>query len=154
MRAPSSNIISFGTNMPAGVLGFVRKQPHVAVATGVLTQGTGFLTSITGIDLTEFNRLSGGFRFVRGGPFRAANDAIIDEYYADEHKLHMGDTFQVLNQPWHVVGVIEPGMLARLFVQLNILQELTSNPSKVTMIYVKLDDPARTDQVVADQKTS
>jgi putative ABC transport system permease protein len=153
VRAPSSSIISLGTNMSAGVLTFVRKQPHVAVATGVLTQGTGFLTSITGIDLGEFNALSGGFRFVRGGPFRSADDAIIDEYYANEKKLHGGDTFKDLNRPWHVAGIMEPGMLARLFVQLNVLQDLTSNPAKLTMLYVKLDDPARTDQVVADLKT-
>ena len=152
VRAPSSSIISFGTNMPAGILTFVGKQPHVAVATGILTQGTGFLTSVTGIDLTAFKKLSGGFRFLHGGPFRAADDAIIDEYYADEHKLHAGDNFQVLNQNWHVVGVVEPGMLARFFVQLDVLQNLTSNPGKLTMIYVKLDDPARTSEVIAALK--
>jgi putative ABC transport system permease protein len=153
VRAPSSSIISLGTNMPAGVLAFARKQPHVAVATGVLMQGTGFLTSVTGIDLAEFHRLNGGFRFLHGGPFRAADDAIIDQYYADEHKLHVGDTTEILNQRWHIAGIIEPGMLARLFVQLNVLQDLTSNPGKLTMLYLKLDDPALTSQVIGDLKT-
>ena len=153
VRAPSSNVISLGTNMPAGILAFVRKQPHVAVATGVLMQGTGLFTSVTGIDLAEFNRLNGGFRYLRGGPFRAKDDAIIDEYYASEHKLRLGDRWEVLNRPWHVAGIAEPGMLARFFVQIDILQDLTSNPGKLTQIYVKLDDPSRTAQVIADLKT-
>src|SRR5262249_55905372 len=59
----------------------------------------------------------------------------------------------VLNRPWRVSGIVEPGMLARLFVQLDVLQDLTSNPGKLTMLYVKLDDPARTSQVVADLKS-
>lgn len=153
VRAPSSNIVSLGTNMPAGVLAFIRKQAHVSVATGVLMQGTGFLTSVTGINLDEFTRLSGGFRFLHGAPFQGPNDAVIDEYYAEEHKLRVGDTSEILNRPWHISGVVEPGMLARLFVQLDVLQDLTSNPGKLTMIYVKLDDPKRTAAVIADLKT-
>ncbi len=35
-------------------------------------------------------------------------------------------------------------MLARLVVPLETLQDLTANRDKVTMIYVKLDDPSRT----------
>jgi putative ABC transport system permease protein len=153
VRAPSSNVISLGTNMPAGVLSFVRKQPHVVVATGLLTQGTGFLTSVTGVDLADFNRLSGGFRYLRGTPFHANDDAIIDEYYADEKKLHVGDKFNILNREWRVSGIVEPGMLARFFVQLDVLQDLTSNPGKITQIYVKVDDPSRTTEVIADLKT-
>jgi putative ABC transport system permease protein len=36
-------------------------------------------------------------------------------------------------------------MLARMFVQLSVLQELYSSPNKLSIIYVKLDSPARND---------
>ena len=43
--------------------------------------------TLTGIDLAQFNKLSGGFRFVKGGPFQSDDDVIVDEYYAREKKL-------------------------------------------------------------------
>ncbi len=55
----------------------------------------------------------------------------------------------LLNRPWHVSGIYEPGMLTRVVVPLSTLQELTANTGKVSMVYVKLDDPSQTDQVIS-----
>lgn len=153
VRAPTSSALSMSINMPAGILGFIRKQPHVAAAAGAEVQSTGFLTTVTGIDIDDFSRLTGGFRFVAGGPFQKPDDAIIDSYYAAQHKLRVGDAHQILNRPWRVAGIVQPGMLARLFVRLDVLQDLTSNPGKLSVIYVKLDDPARTSEMIAELKT-
>lgn len=153
VRAPGSSILSFSTAMPAGILQFVRKQPHVALATGVLIQPAGGLNSVTGLNLDEFTRLSGGFRFVSGGPFQQPNDVIVDTYYAAQHKTHTGDSITILNRPWHVCGIVEAGMLARVIVRLDVLQDLTSTNDKVTSVYVKLDDKNNIDAVVADLKT-
>jgi putative ABC transport system permease protein len=145
IRPPGSSALSYDMAMPTGVLTKVEEQPHVAAASGVLIQGTGFLTSITGIDLPSFTRLSGGFHFRSGGPFQKPDDLIIDEFYARQHRLHVGDLVPVANRPWHVCGIVESGMLARMFVQLSVLQDLYSSPNKLSIIYVKLDNPARTD---------
>jgi putative ABC transport system permease protein len=153
VRAPGSSILSFSTAMPAGILGFVRKQPHVAFATGVLIQPAGGLNSVTGLSLDEFTRLSGGFRFLSGGPFKQPNDVIVDSFYAAQHKTHTGDEIPILNRPWHVSGIVEAGMLARVIVRLDVLQDLTSTNDKITSIYVKLDDKNNIDAVVADLKT-
>ena len=37
----------------------------------------------TGIDLDEFNQISGGFKYLAGGPFREAQDIIVDQFYAE-----------------------------------------------------------------------
>jgi putative ABC transport system permease protein len=153
VRAPTSSALSMSINMPAGILGFIRKQPHVAAAAGAEVQSTGFLTTVTGIDIDDFSNLTGGFRFVAGGPFQKPDDAIIDSYYAAQHKLRVGDSHQILNRPWRVAGIVQPGMLARLFVRLDVLQDLTSNPGKLSVIYVKLDDPARTSEMIVELKT-
>ena len=153
VRAPTSSALSMSINMPAGILPFIRKQPHVAVAVGALMQSTGFLTTVTGIDIDDFSRLTGGFRFVAGGPFQKPDDAIVDSYYATQHKLRVGDSHQILNRPWRVSGIVQPGLLARLFVRLDVLQDLTSNPGKLSVIYVKLDDPSRTSEMIGDLKT-
>jgi putative ABC transport system permease protein len=62
----------------------------------------------------------------------------------------VGDTVTVLNRPWRLSGIYETGMLARLVVPIAKLQDLTANTGKITIIYVKLDDPARTAEVMAD----
>ena len=48
-----------------------------------------------------------------------------------------------------IIELLLRRMLAREVVPLEVLQDLTANTGKITMIYVKLDDPARTNEVVA-----
>jgi putative ABC transport system permease protein len=147
VRPPSSSVVSGGLNMPAGIVRKIDQQPHVKVSTGVLQQGTDLFNYVTGLDLQQFDELSGGFHFLAGGPFQHPDDVIVDQFYANQHNDHVGDTITLLNRPWHVSGIYEPGMLTRVVVPLNTLQDLTANTGKVSMIYVKLDDHSKTDQV-------
>jgi putative ABC transport system permease protein len=109
------------------------------------------LSYVTGVDLAEFNKLNGGFRFISGGPFQGPDDVLVDSYYASQHKYHAGDSISVMNRQWRLAGIYEPGMLARLVVPLATLQSLTYH-DKVSIIYVKLDDPGRTTDVIVDLK--
>jgi len=153
VRAPSSSVITFSVNMPAGIIRLIKElDPHVIAATGVLWQGQDMLNYVTGVDLAEFDQLNGGFRFLQGGPFQGPDDVIVDSYYAEEHKLHIGDSVTALNRSWRLTGIFEPGMLARLVVPLKRLQELSANTGKITIVYVKLDNPARTNEVIAKLK--
>lgn len=152
IRPPTSSIIGMSGAMPAGYVAKASQQPHVKIATGVLQQGSDIFNYVTGLDLAQFDQLSGGFRFVSGGPFRGPNDIMLDQYYAKQHNYHVGDTIKELNLPWHVSGIFQPGMLARVVVPLSTLQDLTANAGKVTMIYVKLDNPSETGEVVEQLK--
>ncbi|MCC6364224.1 MAG: ABC transporter permease [Bryobacterales bacterium] len=143
IRPPGSSIIGLSTApIPEKVLSFIEKLPHVAVATGTVVHPIGGANSITGIDLDSFSRMSGGFKYIKGGPFRNPDDVIVDEYWARQYHLDVGDEYTFLNRKWHVCGIVQPGKLARLFIPLKILQDLSANTGKLTMIYVKLDDPA------------
>ncbi len=148
VRAPGSSIVSLSVNLPDKFLPFIEQWPHVTAATGVLIEQTGFLNTITGIDLPGFNRFNGGFRYQQGGPFRGPNDVIIDSYYANEHNLHVNGPLHIMNQTWHVSGIVEPGMLARVVVPLTRLQELYSASNKLTIIYAKVDKPQNIRTVV------
>jgi len=149
VRAPSSSVMAFSANMPEKIMSVVEKEPHVVAVTGALTQGTGGFGYVTGIDLTSFNKLSGGFHFLEGSPFQHPDDVMVDSYYASEQKLHVGDKLQALNRSWRVSGIYEAGTLTRIVVPLDVLQDLTANNGKITMIYAKLDDSSRTNQVIA-----
>lgn len=146
IRPPTSSVVGMSGAMRDGVVAKVEQQPNVQVATGVLQQGTDLFNYVTGLDLPRFDKLSGGFRYVSGGPFRGPDDVMLDEFYAKQHNYHTGETIMLLNRPWHVSGIYEPGMLARVVVPLATLQDLTANTGKVSMIYVKLDDSSKTEQ--------
>ncbi len=154
VRPPSSSVITMSAGMPARIVAKLDAQPHVKLSTGVLQQGTDLFNYVTGVDLAQFDRLSGGFHFVSGGPFQGPDDVMIDEFYARQNKLRVGDTLNKLNRPWHVSGIYKPGMLTRMVVPLATLQDLTANTDKVSWVYVKLDDPSRTDRVVSQLRNA
>ena len=154
MKPPEASLISFSTASMAGkMVDYFRDLPHVVQVMGtvVVPTGTG-LNTVTGIDLDEFNKMSGGFKYLAGGPFHGSEDIIVDQYYARQEGLHVGSTAKVLNRPWRVCGIVEPGKLARIVLPLRRLQELSASTNKLTQIFVKLDNPDRTPQVIAALK--
>ena len=151
VRPPGSSVLAFSGNMSQGIVGLVRKQPHVAMATGTLVQSIGNFDSITGIRLDEFSAMSGGFRYLAGGPFVNDTDLLIDDVYAGAHKLHVGDHVN-LGLDWRVAGIVESGKLSHLFARIEWLQEKYSAKDKVSVAYVKLDDPRNMETVVASLK--
>jgi putative ABC transport system permease protein len=147
----ASSIIASGGQMLEKIIPLViDKEPHVTAASGTLIFGTDLFNYLTGVDLATFNQLNGGFRFVAGGPFQQPNDVMVDEVYAVQHKLHVGDMVNNTNHSWRVSGIFEPGMLARMVVPLATLQDLTGNTGKVSTVYVKTDLPANTAGVISD----
>ena len=152
IRPPMSTVLAFNGNIAHGekVLALVRRQPHVAQATGTLIQSIGNFQSITGINLDEFNAMSGGFHYLEGGPFQSPDDLMVDESYADSKKLHAGDPLDLGNgKKWHICAVVEPGKLSQLIAQLKPLQEMYSATGDVSVIYVKADQPANIQGVLA-----
>src|SRR5215472_4680673 len=151
VRPPASSIISLSSSpMSEKLVPLLMKQPHVTFATGTMGQPLGGFDVLTGIDLAQFNRLSGGFRFVSGGRLENDDDVIVDEYFAREKNLRVGSTITLANHPWRVSGIFESGKLSHICVRLNVLQTLTGNSGRLSQIYVKVDDPARA-RLVVDQ---
>jgi putative ABC transport system permease protein len=149
VKPPGASAISLsGASMPEKALGFFRDQPHVAHAVGTVIQPIGGISTITGIDYKGFSELSGTFKFLSGGPFQNPDDLIIDEWYAEQKKKKVGDTETILNHNWRVCGIVQPGKLARLFVPMARLQELTNQKDKISQVLLKLDDPKHTQSVI------
>jgi putative ABC transport system permease protein len=129
---------------------FVAKQPHVEQAIGVLMLQVELITTIQGVDVPELEQMSGGLRFLAGGPPQAPDELVVDIYYAEQNKLRIGSTVKLLNHDWRVCGIIQGGVLSHLIVQLPTLQKLTGNatPPRISQILVKVDDPTRTSEVI------
>jgi putative ABC transport system permease protein len=151
IRPPGSSLLGLSTAPISDLLvGLVAEQPHVALATGTAIQPLSGFDSITGLDLDTFSKMSGGFHYLKGGSFKTNQDMLVDEYYAKEKGLHVGDKVQLINHEWNVAGIFESGKLARICVRLPVLQEFMVNPHRLSQIYVKADGQEHVQQVLAE----
>jgi len=147
----AGNTFSFGSPaVPQAYVNYCEtKVPHVKMAMGVINHALDLPLFMTGIDQDQFNRFTGGFHYLAGQHgLREPYDVLVDELYAKQRKLQVGQTVRMVNQDWHVVGIIRSGKLARIAVQLSVLQHLDSADGMVSQIYLKLDDPANSDAVI------
>ena len=154
VRPPGSSVIGIAapSMREALIPGYFAKLPHVKLVTGTVMFAIGGFNSIQGIDLNEFNAISGGFNFLAGRGFAGGYEAIVDEWYAHQNKIRVGDMMTAANTQWKVTGIVEPGKLGRVFVPRAVLQDLTGNTGKVSLVFIKLDDPANAPAVLAQIK--
>ena len=143
-----------GAPMPIKVGDKLAKLPHVKMVAPVITNlsTVGTLEIIAGIDLQSYESLSGGFRYLKGGPFQAPNDVIVDDLFAQSKHSRVGDTIEILNNNFRICGIVERGKGGRKFLPLSTLQDLTGARDKASVMYLKLDDPANADVVVDEIK--
>ena len=153
VRPPKSTILTLsGAPLPEKLVQAIAQRPHVTIATGTIAHPVSNVTFVQGIDLPTFSRMSEGFQYVAGGPFKGPDDIIVDRYYADQNKLRPGSTVNLLNRNWRVAGIVQPGVLSRLFLPLKVLQDITSNTGKISQVWVKVDRPENVPRVIADLK--
>jgi len=155
MPPGSSFIVGLtGSPMSVKVGPILAKIPHVVtvapVVQSVSTAGT--IEVIAGIDPETYQRLSGPFRYLSGGPMRSPTDCLVDEIFARSNHVKAGDTIEILNNKFHVAGIIEPGKGARKFLQIATMQDLIGAQGKATLFYLKLDSPSNADEVVSQIK--
>jgi putative ABC transport system permease protein len=155
MPPGSSFIVGLtGAPMPIKVGNILAKLPHVTdvapVVTSVSTAGA--IEVIAGIDLNSYDRLSGPFHYLAGGPFKGPDDVLVDDLFAKAKHVKVGDTTEILNNPFRICGIVEAGKGARKFVQIGVLQDLIGAQGKASIFYLKLDNPNNADAVVDEIK--
>ncbi len=153
---PGSSFIAGLTSapMPIKMKDVFGTLPHVTGVAPVVTSvsSAGTLEIIAGIDLPSYEGLSGGFRYLEGGPFQGPYDVLVDDLFAKSKNAKVGDTLDILNKKFRISGIVEHGKGARKFVPLSTMQDLTGAENKATIFYLKLDDPANADTVVDEIK--
>lgn len=148
----SSYILGLGENvMPDALAEKIGEINGVEAATPAATNVsfTNRLEAIFGIDLPTFNRVTGGFQYLQGGPFSGPYTALVDDVYVKTHHVHLGSTLNILDHHFTVSGVVGHGKGARVFVPLKTLQSLLS-PGKCAVIFVKVT-PGVKDGVVEER---
>jgi putative ABC transport system permease protein len=142
VRSPDYVSGSFSlNNMPQKLVERLRQLPHVRLATGVAGHQVSGWIAVSGINLAEFEQMSGGFVFAEGHSFEKPTDIILDTYYARQRQVHAGDKLRLFNRDWNVAGVVEPGKLSHLFLPLEVVGEFDGTSGKVAAIYIAVDNP-------------
>jgi putative ABC transport system permease protein len=156
VQPPGSSFLAgiSGAPVSAKVADVLRQLPHAKVVSPIIWQiaTSGGLEVIDGIDISSFQALGGAFQYVEGGPFQGPNDALVDDYIARQKHVKVGDTMEILNQPFHICGIVENGRGARKFIPMSTLQELIGAQDKASVFYVKLDNPDNAAAVVNEIK--
>ena len=153
---PGSSFIVGLTSAPMSIKvgNVLAKLPHVTTVAPVLTQVStqGTIELIAGIDLDSYQKLSGPFQYVAGGPFQGTDDCMVDELFARAKHVKVNDKIEILNRSFRVAGIVEPGKGARKFLPIDVMQDLQGAQGKASIFYLRLDDPRNADQVVNEIK--
>lgn len=158
LQSPSAQIfLAFsGSPMPIKIADKIREMKYVQAVAPALLQfnSSGGVEIIYGIDPQSFRDVSGGFVFLQGRDMEGPDDLLADDWEAKAKKLKVGDTFNLLNHDWKVVGIVEHGKGARLFVPISTLQDLVGAHEKASIFLVKCTRPEHTDDVIAEMKAT
>jgi putative ABC transport system permease protein len=136
-----------GAAMPVKDEEALIKLPHVIVVSPAIQKisTNGSVEILYGVDYKSFDALK-PFVFVAGGPFQGPNGAIIDDIFAanrnpaTQKPYAVGDTTDVLGQPFRISGIVEPGKGGRRLIPLESMQQLIGAPGKASLFYIKCDN--------------
>jgi putative ABC transport system permease protein len=149
VQPPSASVfMAFsGAPMPIAIAGKLEQLEYVQAVAPVLLQfnSTG-LEIVYGIEQNSFKAVTGGFVFHEGHDLMQPNDIIVDDIYSKSKKIKLGQTVRILDHEFHVVGIVEHGKGARLFVFMSTLQDMAGARDKASVFFIKCD---RTDHTVA-----
>ena len=92
--------------MPIKIGDKVKELKYVQEVSPTLFQSNsaGSVEVIYGIDQESFRAVSGGFVFLAGHDFTGPNDVLVDDWAAKAKHLKVGDTYNLFNHDWNVVG--------------------------------------------------
>ncbi len=126
----------------------LRRVPHVVTAVPAIWWFTQKPPEIIyGIDVASYDTLPPKFQYLSGGPFQGPYDVIIDDYLARMNHLKVGDKIEILAHDFRVSGIVPHGKGCRKCLPLATLQDLVSAEGRVSVFYLKLDDPANVAEV-------
>ncbi|MGA7340784.1 MAG: ABC transporter permease [Terracidiphilus sp.] len=141
-----------GAVMPVKDAEALRRLPHVAVVSPAIQKisTNGSVEILYGIDYPSFDALK-PFQFLAGEQFRGPYDALIDNILATSGKgYRVGDSIEILGQPFRISGIVEPGKGGRKLIPLETMQQLIGAPGKASLFYIKCDNPANEQTVIGE----
>ncbi len=120
----------------------MERYPQISQVMGSTVFTPGNLQTITGVDWEELSVMSGGIAIFEGRTFQDSFEAVIDEVYAEQEEIGVGETIMLMGHEFEVSGIVETGKMSRVFIPLKTMAELQGWQGRYSQVYVKLHDPA------------
>ena len=103
---------------------------------------------IDGIEYDEYANLA-RISIREGRKLELGDEAIVDPEWKERRHANIGDTVQLFERPFKIVGVYEPPGGGRIKIPLRTLQEQEGAENKASAILIACVDPAMQDEVAA-----
>lgn len=103
---------------------------------------------IDGIEYDEYANLA-HITIREGRKLESGDEAIVDPEWKDRRKAKLGDTVDLFERPFKIVGVYEPPGGGRIKIPLKTMQEQEGAANRASAILVACNDPAEQDAVAA-----
>ncbi|HKO05537.1 MAG TPA: ABC transporter permease [Candidatus Acidoferrales bacterium] len=155
LQPPSASVwLGFSSApMPIKLRQKLEQMHHVASVAPVLLQfNASGLEIVYGIEPESFREVSGGFVFHAGRDLEKPDDMIVDDVYATSHHLKAGQTYRLFEHDFQIVGVVEHGKGARIFVPIETLQDIAAAHDKASLFFIRCTRPEHTDAVMEDMR--
>ena len=103
---------------------------------------------IDGINYDEYADIA-RITIREGRKLQSGDEAIVDPDWKDRRKAKIGDTLQLFERPFTIVGVYEPPGGGRIKIPLSTMQEQEGADNRASAILIACQDPAKQDEVAA-----
>jgi putative ABC transport system permease protein len=149
VRPPGSAFMTGLSSSPMSekIGGKLAEMPHVKFVAPVLIQSAGGLTLINGID-DSYRKVIHGFDVLEGRDLGQGQEIIVDDIYATDNKLKVGQKLKFWDHDFTLVGIVRSGRGARLYVPKAVAQDLLGSTGTVNMFYVSVDDSTQVNATV------
>ena len=164
MLLPSNASMFTGVSsasMPVKDAEVLEHLPHVAKVSPAIEHlsTSGSVEILYGIDYETFNALK-PFVYIAGGKFAGPDDVIIDDVLAGSTNkatgkpYAVGDSLTIMDRPFRVAGIVEQGKGGRKLIPLTTMQEMMGAGNRVSMFFIKCDNPANDDLVMQEIRST
>src|SRR4029450_4521161 len=103
---------------------------------------------IDGIEYDEYANLA-HITIREGRKLESGDEAIVDPEWKERRKAKVGDTVELFERPFKIVGVYEPPGGGRIKIPLSTMQEQEGAANRASAILIACTDPAQQDEVAA-----
>ncbi|HEY6659758.1 MAG TPA: lysylphosphatidylglycerol synthase domain-containing protein [Pyrinomonadaceae bacterium] len=103
---------------------------------------------IDGIEYDEYANLA-RITIREGRKLEAGDEAIVDPEWKERRRINVGDTVQLFERPFKIVGIYEPPGGGRIKIPLKTMQEQEGAENRASAILIACADPANQDEVAA-----
>ncbi|HET7113111.1 MAG TPA: ABC transporter permease, partial [Pyrinomonadaceae bacterium] len=103
---------------------------------------------IDGINFDEYASIA-RITIREGRKLESGDEAIVDPEWKERRHANIGDTVELFERPFRIVGVYEPPGGGRIKIPLSTMQEQEGADGRASAILIACVDPAKQDEVAA-----